>query len=60
VRWLREGARGGGGRLKQEVRGLRPEGGNLRAAGGGEEAGVYWRREGARGGGELQSSWGAQ
>ena len=34
------------------VRGLRPEGAKLRAAGGGEEAVVLWLREGTRGGGE--------
>jgi hypothetical protein len=52
VLWLREGARGGGEHLQQEVRGLRPEAAKLRAAGGGEDAMVLWLREGARGGGE--------
>ena len=52
VRWLREGARGGGGPHQQEVRGLRPKAAKLWAADGGEETVVRWLREGARGGGE--------
>ena len=55
MRWLREGARGGGEHQPQEVRGLRPEGAKLRAAGRCEETAVVrWLREGARGGGEHQ------
>jgi hypothetical protein len=55
VRQLREGARGGGGRRQQEVRGLWLEAAKLWAAGGGEEAVVRRLREGARkGGGRRQ------
>ena len=53
VRWLREGARGGGERGQQEVRGLWPQVANLWATGGGEEALVRWLREGTRWVGEL-------
>jgi hypothetical protein len=56
TRWLRGGARGGGGLQQQELRGLRLEEGNLRSAGAGEEAAVVlWLREGARGGGGPRS-----
>ena len=46
---LRGGARGGGGRQQQEVRGLPAEVFKLRAVSGGQEAVVRWLREGARG-----------
>ena len=43
VRWLCEGARGGGERRQQEVRGLRPEAPKLRAVVGCEEEAVVRR-----------------
>ena len=46
VLWLCEGLRGGGERQQEDVRGLRPEGAKLRAAGGGGEAMELWLCEG--------------